>query len=424
MYKKMYNVVTIGGPETDLGTAVARTDRLPITDMVDVKQTAAKNPSEVLTGRGTKRGNYIDSIESMMDIPMELQAIKATGLLLVSCLGDDLATPQQVGGALILSYTGAEASAKVVVSSTTITISTGDLGSEAVDAAFGTTGVYTLAALGTDVAAIEGFTGYTCEKVFGVDALTTESVGYVITSAQAAGNSVIVYFTSADSGIYLHRSSPVLTNTERPTMTLQSDGTGLTNDVQAGSVIDSLEISADLKGRATIKATVPGTAITTDTASVVELVNKKPLKFANSSFFLAGTDQTFVKSVSLSFGNSHDGDEGFGAGSLYKQDHAKGDFVVTGSLSVRSVASTEVEYAKRISEVTSSLSVIFQGDDLATDIPEMIALSVPYIDIMSATKSASGVSLDSELTIEAIDPQSYSNILTVDMLTTDSAKYN
>lgn len=423
MYKKMYNVVTVGGPETTLGTAVARSNRLPINDYVEVKKNAAKNPSNVITGRGTKHRNYIDSIDLDMSLSMELQAIKATGLLFVSCLGNDLATPQQVGGAMIISYTGAEESAKMVVNSTTITMTIGDLGAEEADADFGTAGVYTFASLATDVAAIAAEPGYNCQKLFGANALTTSAAGYAAT-AQISGNSVIIYFTSADSGVYLHRHTPVLTNTERPTLTLQADGTGVTNDILAGAIVDSLEISAELKGRAGLTANVMGTAVTTGAASSVVLANKKPLKFADASMFVAGAEETFVKSVSLSIGNNHDGDEGFGTGSLYKQDHAKGDFTVTGSVTLRSTTTSEVEYAKQITDDLSSLLVVFEGDALATDISEMVAISIPYLDILPSSKSAGGVGLDTELSFEAVDPQSYSNILTIDMLTTDSADYS
>lgn len=424
MYKKMYNKVTIGGPESTLGTAVARTDRLPVTDVVDVKQTASKNPSEVLTGRGTKIGNYIDSIEAMMTIPMEFQAIKGIGKLLVSCVGQDLSSPAQVSGAFLISYTGSDASAKLVVNGTTAVMTTGTLGAETADTNFGTGGTYTFATLATDVAAINGYTDYTCEKLFGSDSLATASVGYAITAAQISGSQAVVYFTGTD-GVYLHRFVPVLTNTERPTMTMQADGTGLTNDVLAGSVVDSLEVSAELKGRVGLTATVMGTAVSTSTETSVDLLNKKPLKFANGTCYLAGVDQVYVKSINLTVANNTDADDGYGLGSLYKQDHAKGDFAVTGTVSVRSTTTTEVEYAKRITETTSSLLVAFQGDDLATDIPEMVLMNVPYTDILSATKSAGGVSLDSELSIEAIDPPSeYSDVLTIDMLTTDSAAYN
>ena len=426
MYKKMYNVVTVGGPESTLGTAVSRTARLPINDFVEVNRSAAKNPSNVLTGRGTKRRNYIDSIEAGMSIPMELQAIEGIGMLMVSCIGDDLTTPPQVEGALVISYTGSEASAKIVVNSTTIVATIGALGSEAADTNFGTAGTYTFADLASDVAAINGDTDWSCTKLFGSDSLTTAGVGYAISSAQCAGNSVIVYFTGT-TGVCLHRYVPVLTNTERPTLTFQADGTGLTNDVLAGGVVDSIDLSAELKGRASMTANIMGTAVTSASASALALLDKKPLKFADAEIFIAGAKETYVKNMSMSIGNSHDSDEGYGTGSLYKQDHAKGDFVVTGSVSVRSTTTSEVEFAKRITDTLSSLLAVFQGDDLATDIPEMVAVSLPYLDILSATKSAGGVGLDTELSFEAIDPKvagEYSDMLTIDMLTTDSSAYD
>lgn len=424
MYKKMYNKVVVGGPESALGTAATRTNRLPIKGLVTVVKKASKAPSEVITGRGTTRGNYVDSIDLSMEIPMELHCDKGAGLLLVSALGADLATPIQVAGAMMITYTGASASCKLVVDATTIKSYIGALGAEVADATFGTAGTYTFAAIGADVAAITGVTDYTCTKLFGADATVTTAKGYAITAAQAAGNSVIVYYTSADSGVYLHRFVPVLTNTERPTLTFQADGTGLVNDVLAGAVVDSLAFSADLKGRVALSATIIGTAATTETDTAVALADKTPMKYAGAKFLIAGIEHAFVKSISATIANNHDGDEGFGAGSLYKQDHAKGMFACTGTLSVRSTTTTEVEYAKRITNANSALTFLFQGDALATDIPELLLMRIPHIEISDATKSDGSVGIDTELTWEMVDPQSYDQPLTIDMLTTDSAKYN
>jgi hypothetical protein len=395
MYKKMYNVVTVGGPETALGTAEARTDRLPITGLVEVVKKATRASSDVLTGRGTNRANYIDSIDLSMEVPMELQAVKGIGKLLVSNIGQDLATPLQVAGAIRISYTGANASAKLVVTATTITSTVGALGAEAADANFGTAGVLTLTDPTVDtlaelVAVIEAYADYSCEKIFGADAAVTTAVA--IAAAQASGNSVVIYFSSATSGVYLHRMVPVLTNTERPTITMQADGTGLTDDVLAGAVVDQIALSADLKGRATITATIMGTAATTDTASTLALPVKKPLKFSGASFFLAGIKHIFVKSFTATIANNIDGDEGFGAGS--------------------------------ITETTSSMLAVFQGDTLVAGIVETIIVKIPHIEITDATKSDSGVGIDSELTWEMVDPQSYDEPFTLDMITTDATKYN
>lgn len=423
MYKTGNIKVTVGGPEETLGTAVTRTNRLPIKGYTEVAKTANKAPSEVITGRSTIKANYIDSIELGMELDMETHCDKGTGLLLVSALGQDLATPIQVAGAMVISFVGEEASCKLVVTANDIKAYKGALGAEVLDTDFGTGGTYTFASLAVDVAAIEAEDDYTCTKLFGADAAVTAAKGYAITAAQASGNSVIVYFTSADSGVYLHRFVPVLTGTERPTLSFQVDGTGLTNDVLAGGVVDSIGFSADLKGRVGMTATIIGTAATTDDATAVVLNEKKPMKFSGAQFFLAGTSKTFVRSLSATIANNHSADEGFGAGSLYKQDHSKGMFNVNGSLTLRSDTATEVEYAKRITEDQSSLTFLFTGDNLATNIPEMLLVRIPHVEL-NATKSAGDTSIDTEFTFDMVDPQSYDEPLTVDMLTTDAVKYN
>lgn len=424
MYKTGNIKISIGGPETTLGTAVERTQRLPVTGYTEVKQTANKAPSSVITGRNTVKANYIDSIDLGMDLTMEMHCNKGTGLLMVSALGQDLSTPQQVAGAFVVSYTGTSASCKIVVDANTIKASKGALGAEIADTDFGTAGTYTFADLATDVAALDAYDNYTCEKLFGADAAVTAAKGYAITSAQAAGNSVIVYFTSADSGVYLHRYVPVLTNTERPTLTLQADGTGMTNDVLAGAVVDSLGLSADLKGRVEMTATLIGTATSTnEAATTVALSEKRPMKFSDSKFFFAGVKKTFVRNLSATIANNHSADDGFGAGSLYKQDHSKGMFTVNGTITLRSDTVTEVEYAKRITEDQSSLTFLFTGDNLATSIPEMVLIQIPHVEL-TATKTGGDTAIETEFTFDMVDPQSYDQPLTVDMLTTDVAKYN
>lgn len=423
MYKKGNIKVTVGGPETALGTAVARTNRLPITDYVDVAQTANKNPSEVITGRSTVKANYIDSIDLGMELPMELHCDKGTGLVMVSALGQDLATPVQVGGAMIISYIGEELSCKLVVTANDIKAYKGSLGAEVLDTDFGTSGTYTLSALAADIAALDAEADYTAKKLFGADALVTTAKGHAIASAQASGNSVVIYITSADSGVYLHRFEPVLTNTERPTLSLQVDGTGLLNDVLGGAVVDKISLSADLKGRVSMTASVIGTNVTSAEVTSVALNEKKPMKFSDAQFYLAGLSQTFVRSVSVDIANGHSSDEGFGAGSLYKQDHAKGMFAVNGSITLRSNTATEVEYAKRITEEQSALTFLFTGDTLATDVPEMLLIRIPHAEV-NGSKSGGDVSIDTELTFDMVDPESYDAVLTIDMLTKDAVKYN
>lgn len=432
MYKGMYNKVTVGGPEEILGTPVARTDRLQITSFTNVMEKATKTADEVISGRGTNRRNIINAIDVTMEAKMQLHATKGIGKLFMSAIGQDLAAPIQVGAAVVLVYTGDQASCKIVVTNTegvkTVASSIGSLGGEAPDSSFGTAGVLDLSAASFDtvaelVSAIEGYADYSCEKLFGPDSFaTTDPVA--IAASQAAGNSVILYFVSANSGAYLHRMTPVLTATERPTLSLQADGTGSTFDVMSGAVVDSLEISADLKGRVALTASLIGTLRGPGTETSVALPSNSPLKFSGAKAFFAGVSTPFMKNMALTISNNHDSDEGFGMGSLRKIDHAKGKFTVSGKNTVRTSIATESEFAKRIEQKTSSILAIFQGDNLATNIPEMVAVSIPHVDIMDASKSSSDVSIDTEFTWEAVDPASYDAVLTVDMITIDSAKYN
>ncbi len=425
MYKAMYSKVGIGGPEATLGTAVARTSRLPINGMAEVRQVGAKEADDVITGRGAIRGHYVDSIDVNMELPLRLIAHKGVGQLFVSALGNDLVTPLQVGGSVKITYTGASESCKLVVTADSITASVGDLGAEVADTNFDTDGTLSLTGLSIAqlVTAIDGYTGYTCEKLFGADATSAATV-IPITTAQAAGNVVVVYATSADSGVYLHRFASVLGNTERPTYSFQGEGMQATHDVLAGGVVDSISISADLKGRASMTANVIGTSKETDDAMTLSLPTQKPMQFAGAEFWFGGAKHTFVKSFNLEIANNHDGDEGFGSGSLYKQDHAKGMLNVSGSLAVRTGTSSEVEYAKRLTVDKSSLFAGFQGADLATSIPEAVYISAPHLDIMDASKTDATVSIDSDFPFVAVDPDGqYGNYCTVDMITADSATY-
>ena len=57
MYKKQFTAVTIGGPESTLGTAVARTKRFPVTGLSLLQRKPSKSDNEVITGRNAKSGD-------------------------------------------------------------------------------------------------------------------------------------------------------------------------------------------------------------------------------------------------------------------------------------------------------------------------------------------------------------------------------
>jgi len=427
MYKKMYNQVTVGGPETTLGTPVARTVRFPLTGLALVEEIASYSRSDVISGRGANIKNHIDSINVSLSIPAYLEACAAEGMAFSSLLGQDVATPSQVGCGILIKYTGASASCKIVVAATTITSTIGDLGSEAVDSNFGTTGVITLAGFATVdllLAEITGYDDYTATHLFG--SLTEGSTaGYPDTSMQIKSRMGVIYFVVA-SGVYLHRFSPVMTNVERPVYSYQGDGaTSTTNgDVMAGGVINTSTISADLKGKANVTFGVIGAGVTAGTISTVALPTTSALKFSDNEFYLAGVEYACTRSISVDIGNNIDGDEGFCTGSLYKTIHARGELAITGNISVRTSTESEAERAKRLSGAVTSLTAKFEGEDLATSIPEMVVVRVPAIQIFTSPKGESGITIDTTFNFEAIDENSYDDMITIDMLTTDSAKYN
>lgn len=431
MYKKMYNQVTIGGPESTLGTAESRTARFPIKGLAQAVLDPDKKVDEVITGRGAVKKHYVHGIGVSASLDLNLEANKAIGMGFSSLLGQDLATPAQVGGALIITYTGSDASAKLVVDDTgqTINVTTGTLGSEAADSEFNSGSALDLTGVANDTlselaAVIDGYTGYSCEKLFGPDGCDTTSP-LEITSAQISGRSCVVYFTVEDSGVYLHRFTPVLTNTERDGYSLQFDNLGTEYDLVDGGVFDSASISADLKATAALTFGVIGLEVSdAGSASSVALPSSHPLKFSGSAFFLNGVEETYVRNFSTDMTNNHDSDEGYGAGSLYKQDHGKGMFGVTGALTVRTTSTSDTERAKRLNDSTSSMLVKFEGQDLTTSIPEMVVVRLAAMDVMNAPKSEGGISIDTAFEYTVIDENSYDDMVTVDMLTTDSAKYN
>ena len=426
LYKKMYNQVTVGGPETTLGTAVARDARFPITGLATMEEVPSYSRDEVINGRGAVRKNYVDAINVSIAIPSNLEACESVGKGFTSLLGQDVATPSQVGCGILIKYTGSEASCKIVVTSTTIVSTIGDLGAEAADTNFGTGGTITLSGFATVnllLAEITGYTDYTATQLFGAaDEATT--AGYADDSMQIKSRMGVIYFVVA-SGVYLHRVSPVMTNVERPTYSIQADGSGTLFDTIGGCVTNTASISAALKGKAAVNFGMIGTAVTNaGSASSVALPDTEPLKFSDSEFYLAGVEYACAKSMSCDINNNIDGDEGFCNGSLYKSDHARGEISITGAISVRTTSASDAERAKRLTGAVSSFTGVFEGQELATSINEMIILRLPAIQIFTASRGEAGITIDTNFTFEAIDENSYDDMITVDLLTTDSAKYN
>ncbi len=427
--KKAFTKATIGGMESELGTAVPRTSRIAITEFSYLQETPTKNAKDIITGRNTTRGYDIDAIDYTSELATNLAANKAVGMLLHSLVGVR-AAKVQVGCGIAINYTGVESSCKIVSSDSGKTLSAyvGDLGEEVLDENFGVAGVLdlTLKTLGTLVTAIEGYDGYTAKVLYG-DAATTAETPIAFAASQARGRQVFVHFTSATSGVYLDVFRPNFTNTENQTFSVQMDGVG-DNQLGSGAIVDSATISGDLKAK--IKATwslILTKVIGSQAASTVALTEADldALKFSEGETFIAGKKYCYIKNVSLSIANNHSGDDGYCQGSLSKAKHVRGEFAVSGSMTITATdlaetISTETERAKNLSNAISSLQLIFSGRQLATSIKSMVLVDLPSIQYTEESKSAGDQAIDQALSFSAIDVEGYNDFLQIHMLSTDA----
>jgi hypothetical protein len=142
------------------------------------------------------------------------------------------------------------------------------------------------------------------------------------------------------------------------------------------------------------------------------------MKFANGKTIVSGVEHVYTKSVSAEISNNHDGDEGFGQGSLYKQTHARGMFAATGSVTLRATAITETERSKVASNDIGSLQLFFEGGE-----KEIALIDMPSVLYTEESKSEGGVAIEQALSFEAVDEDSYDDMVTVFLVTSDSEAY-
>ena len=272
---------------------------------------------------------------------------------------------------------------------------------------------------------IDGYTDYACEKVFGADSVTGGDI--VDVTVQGKSKWAYVFFSGAATGVYLHQFEADLTNTERPTYSLQKDGFQ-DNFLYAGYVVDQLSLSAALK--AMVEGETSGFGLSEDgsqSASSLNLEDVDPLIFHKGDLSLGENEYTYTRNVSIQIQNNHEADAGFGFGSAARQAHEKGMFDATGSLQLRLDANSFAERAKVFSNTRAALSFYFKGGwfDQAANLPEMILAEVPYVALSQATYQENGQVIDLGFDWRALNPGggNYDPPLTISMLTVDSAEY-
>ncbi len=423
---------TIGGEEVAPGTAHAMENVIPVRDQPGLDRKPERLPDPALIGSAMDVGDYLAADDISGPIPVSPRACPGFGKLLVSLLHTESA-PVEIGGCMRVRYTGASASCKIMADNAgnDIHAKTGALGAEVDDATWGGGAAISLAAAGTDtlgelVAVIEAYAGFECDKVSGEDALPVNS--FVITrTTQAKNKDAYIFFTHVGSTAYKRDITPDLTTAERPTYSIQGDGYP-DNKLYTGCVVDTLSLKAALKGIVEGEVELLGFVETGgQVASVLTLEDRAPLFFWDGVFTLAGVDFPYIKNISMKIENGHN-KEGYGQGSIGRQYHEKGLFVITGDMELKLDAAT---YAHRAdifgaAGAYSSMSLYFKGAAIGShSINEMLILELAFVQITEFTFGEENDLFTAKMNWKAILPKGtvYDTPLTMTMISQDAGAF-
>ncbi len=415
--KKGYTKASIGGPEANKGTSVARTARLPITMMAYIQETPTKTPNGIITGRNNTSGYNVDSIEYSCELSTAMGANKAFAMLLDSCLGRK-SVPAQVGAGIGVAYVGEAKSCRLVVSVSEIKAYTGTYGKETLDSTFGTDGTLALTGtVGALVTAINGYQSYNAYIIAG-DGSASAATAIPVTAAQAKNHGAPIWFASSDSGVYLHSFKPNNTNVENPTYTVQLDGVGR-NEVGPGSMVNSATFSGDLKAKmaATWSLVSLGLEKTTaETTIPMGEAEMESMKFSDGSTYVESERLCYIKNISLTVSNNVSSDDGWCQGSLKKKEHVRGAFAVTGSATLTLTDETQAQADAVMSNAVTSLQSVHTGRILSGGLKSMIMFDISTLQYTSYSKSAGDATIDLSLELEAVDGMAYDDFFQVQML--------
>jgi hypothetical protein len=421
--------LTIGGPEATPGGAEARTHVIPVRGVPALDKKAERGLDPAIIGTNMDAGEYLLADSVAGGIPLAFRSVAGIGKLLKSLLGTE-ATPVQVAAEIRIRYKGSSASCKLVSDTTANTLKSyiGALGAEALDTNFGTAGSIDLTAVGNDtigelVALIDGYADYECTKLFGNDSVSS---GEIVTVAAVQGKNKWAYFlfAGAATGVYAHVFKSNLSNTERPTYSIQKDGFQ-DNFLFAGCAVSSLNLSAALKAMVEADCEILGfSEAGSQTASELILEDIDPLIFHKGSFSLGAKEYTFIRNHSLAIANNPNA-EGYGQGTPSRQYHQKGKFAVTGDCQLRLDSDSFVERAKIFDGALAACSFYYKGKMLTGVIPELMLLELPFCSISSFEFTENNGIFDAKISLIALKPKGtlYDDPLTITMLTKDSGAY-
>lgn len=426
--------LTIGGPETTAGSAVAREYVLPIRGVSDLDKKTEGVEDPAILGRNMAAGEYIVADDVSGGIPLTPRPCGGMGQILKSLLGGEV-TPVQVGALIRLKYTGSSASCKIVADNSANTIASviGVKGSESADTNFGTVGTIDCDDVAYDtvdelVSAITGYTDYTCQKVFeqaaDYDIATNKVVA--ITNKQAKSMWCYIWFGSSDSGAYLHEFYYDPTSTsEQPTYSIQKDGYQ-DNYLYAGCVVNTLRLSAALKSMVEGDVDILGMSETSgQSVSALSLEDIDPLLFYNGSFSIGTNTYTYIRNMSLDVNQNHN-PEGYGQGSTSRVYHQKGKCEITGDATLRLDATSLGERTAMLNNTSVGISYYFKGKNFTSvTVPELMLIELPYCIVNQFEFVENAGVFDARVAYRATYPKGtvYNNPITVSILTGDSGVY-
>jgi len=427
--------LTIGGSEATAGIAVAREYVIPVRAAAGLNKMVNTAVDPAIVGKNMDAGSFLVSDDVNGNIPLSPRACGGMGQLLKSLLGKEMSV-QQIGACARIRYTGASASAKITADYTENILRSliGAEGSETGDAAFGATGTIDcdLAAyntLGKVATAIEGYSDYECDIIFGARTFNTATgkiLAFPSTAKQAKNMWCYLWFYSASSGIYKHEFYLDATSTtEHPTYSIQKDGY-YDNFLYKGCVVNTLSMNAALKGMVEGEANALGfTETGAQTASALSLEDVDPLIFYNGSFSLGANEYTYIRNVSVNVNTNHNA-EGYGQGSTSRCYHQKGKYDLTGDATVRLDATAFAERAKVFSSTEIAISYYFKGKNIGTSvIPEMMLVEIPHNVMTNFEFSENAGVFDAKIAHKGIYPKGtvYNYPITISIITQDSAAY-
>ncbi len=418
-------LLTIGGAEVTAGVAVAREYALPLRAIPTLRKMVERDIDPAIVGLGMDAGEYAVADNVAGTIPLTPRACGAFGQLLYSLLGTETG-PTVAAACMRVRYTGDQDSCHLETDGTNLTASVGNLAAEDPDSDFGTTtGFLALGdSVASVVAAIAAYTNYDAEKVFGGAATSTGSAAL----DEYQGKNVWAYIHMAGSAItaYRHTFTANFTkNTERPTYSIQSDG--FQNDyIHDGCVVESLSMSAALKGMVEADAEILGMAETVSTsASALVLEDIGPMIFNDGSFTIDDAEYTYIRNMSLLIKNNHN-PEGYGQGSISRLYHQRGKLDITGTVQLRLTAISILERAKVVTGALVGISFYFQSpDDIATDIPYQMIVELPYCTISDFEFTENAGQIDCTIQFKALSPKGtrYNDPIAIHLITDDSGAY-